>query len=96
MICLVIESNNETVYAQVITTGFKLSFTKSTGQATCIENGETCWVHSARDLPKKHKAILLKLYERYNSAGGDEKYKLLNDEKNSLIFVGEYYKTDNI
>ena len=93
IICLVIEVTDREVAVRAIGTGIELQFDITTGQAQCKENGEVCSVHSIDRLPEDREKVLLSMDRRFRSFGGDKKYKLLETEKDTLVFVQKFWKT---
>jgi hypothetical protein len=94
LICLVEEVSEDRIVARRITTQDRLSFDRITGRE--IGDRAACAIDSTAPLPVPIYNTLLGLERKMRLQSDREKFKLDRDEREALMFVGPYYRSNRL
>src|SRR5262245_30483286 len=94
LICLVEEVSEDRIVARRITTQDRLSFDRTTGRDT--RDKAACAIDSTAPLPVPIHNTLLGLERKMRLQSDPEKFKLDRDEREALMFVGPYYRSNRL
>ena len=94
LICLVTLISDTTIYARTVTTQYSLKFARRTGVGEWRGPTVPCTIDSIAPLPVDIHNVMLGIDRKFRLELKEERFKLTDDEKRALLFVGPHYEAN--
>lgn len=96
LICLTTSVTETMIEARTVTTQMCLVFDRQTGVAAWGTLPVLCRIDSTAPLPPEIHEAMLRIDYKYRFKQSPEGFKLLDAEKQALIFVASYYPSHSL
>ena len=96
LICLVMVVTDSTIEVRTVTHNVHLAFDRRTGIAHWAQVDARCVIDSVAPLSREMHAVMLGLDRKMRLEQDPERFKLDEEEKRALLFVGAFYRDNPV
>ena len=96
LICLVMAVTDSTIQVRTVTHNVHLEFDRQTGVAHWAQVDARCIIDSVAPLSREMHAVMLGLDRKMRLEQDPERFKLDEEEKRALLFLGGFYRDNPV
>jgi len=96
LICLVMVVTDSTIEVRTVSNNVRLVFDRRTGISHWGETAARCVIDSVAPLSREMHAVMLGLDRKMRLEQDPERFKLDEEEKRALLFVGAFYRDNPV